>query len=62
VLVGNFWKPYIGQAVSGRELCQSDLSYCTRHLLLPIHEASKNAQITHIYPEDGNFNVCQDAG
>jgi hypothetical protein len=32
------------------------------HLLPALYKAAQNAQSLHIYPKDGNCNVCRNVG
>jgi hypothetical protein len=49
VMAGRFWKPYFRQAV-------------VRQVLPTLYKASKNAQTSHIHPEDGSCKVCRNVG
>jgi hypothetical protein len=57
VVVGQFWKPKKGQAVS-IELDLMALIGGADELFLP----AKFAQPLHIHSEDGNSNVCRNVG
>jgi hypothetical protein len=56
VVVGRFWKRYIGQTVGG------DLDLMVLIGGAEERAAFKSAQPPHIHPEDGNCNACRNVG
>jgi hypothetical protein len=52
-------KPSASGSWCGRAAPQSAPPNTTRHLLPALYKASKNAQLLHINPEDGNCKFAE---